>query len=1508
MTKSKYAEQLSKGKPLLDEILDGQIGRLGRALPKDREDTLGDWVDLAEAESSVKDSYRGRYLFELIQNANDAIIDAQDKLDNISAEHHLVRLQLTDRSLLVANYGQPFGPDNVRALCRLHNTTKSVSKQIGHKGIGFKSVLEICEKPEVYSDIYAFGYDGGKFHLDVERVMGPGWDPGLRLPMLRAPYPCYINQLPEEDRKLIGWLFDEGYVTVIRLPLTERAIKEVADRMDMSGQGDIKPTLLLFMTAISQIELCFPDGKEIAYYRRVMQTSEPRMNRVHLHCHDATGGRIDSRWLVLGPIERELRDRSLITGLDKAWHDVNALRFSLAFPLAEDANSPFFSGPSQPFHVYFPTEEPSGLGFAVHADFHVGHDRKTLALNGLNRWLIEEICAYLASDGIELLKQYWPYSHQLVELLAPKSQPERPFGRAFVQTYLRYLSMTPFVPIEGRNYKTPEDSCLPPENVDQERFRQLFPAAKLRGSARWAYPIPEVVESERSRKLPFLLGPELSAKVVTPEMVVEALKPEGMPPVERSFELIEFLADWRDEMPGGFGSPRVGLERLLKGIPIFPTTNGWLQPGADKGIVFQANLRPSVDNIVPPPGFEFSVIIRSVYPDTGIHSNQYDLFRSLGAREYSARDIVRDAILPVLTNPERFESLLSKHPHSIYEAYELLKDYYLSDGTTVGFQDRLTRVPVPATDGAPDGWSDWKKAGGCYLGRDWPGGEVLKGIYAGFDDCFFLAGLEDLGLANARGDREEWAGFFCWLGVMNRPQVLSAPQAVHRFSKDPFESSLLWSEYLTDYDEGFRCTNPGRSHGLSRSLSPVHSIHHFADLVRENNAEKLLALYALIAQTWSSHYERHMQARLSCDRVTCPSDSIENYLLYELRNARWLPVQVGGEITSPLSPKEIWILGETDPTDVRTLVPTLPAELRTGAYKDLATDLGFISSSSAQVEDYLRLLLLLPDRLPLEVAGHTDEDRARWHRSVRAVFNWICERIQTGLVSRGDKEPQRPEGLQVLSFRGDEACYMPVGSPDLVYPDNSFLAERWVSHCAFLRIDDDWVRLRAWLGVPDLSTVVESQWSWEGELEKETRDLTVEFHDTLPYFLALIKHYQPARYDRLVPRLGRLRVHVVKNLLVEERMTCLPDVQPITSALKVHLEKTDDPNPRGGALVRGGDLFIHYDVVHNLDLLGDHIADYVEIARLGDAFVILINRSDKEGKQRFVRSKGVALETLQQVFADQESEYREATRPSSATRTTMSELIKKTIEQVEGSRTEPTPPAPAAQPDPQSQVPEAGGAKQTLPKAFPSGPQYPALVLDNLPGVTELIFTDGFRDQPPGPGGRAGGGGGGGGRGGRIPSQEITAELGRRGEEWAYENEKQRLRQLGYDPEEREKKEELSWVSRTQPTANHDIRSIRVTEEGEERPVYIEVKSSVGDSRDIVMSMAEFKLALSVKEDYWLYWVAHVDAAQPNTPICYPNLARLIEENGIDLSVDTIVMTLPRPVETSRLTDHANAG
>ena len=73
-----------------------------------------------------------------------------------------IRLALLPDSLWVANSGRPLDDGDVRGLCGIGASSKGVvgrrRASIGHKGMGFKSVLEITDSPEVYSTSYSLRF------------------------------------------------------------------------------------------------------------------------------------------------------------------------------------------------------------------------------------------------------------------------------------------------------------------------------------------------------------------------------------------------------------------------------------------------------------------------------------------------------------------------------------------------------------------------------------------------------------------------------------------------------------------------------------------------------------------------------------------------------------------------------------------------------------------------------------------------------------------------------------------------------------------------------------------------------------------------------------------------------------------------------------------------------------------------------------------------------------------------------------------------------------------------------------------------------------------------------------------------------------------------------------------------------------------------------------------------------------------------------------------------------
>jgi hypothetical protein len=92
--------------------------------------------------------YSGRFLFELIQNAYD-----RQSRDSVAGRVAIILVEdeHDHGTLYVANTGTGFSASDVRRIGSLGLSDKQVGEGIGNKGIGFKSVLQVCTTPEVYS-------------------------------------------------------------------------------------------------------------------------------------------------------------------------------------------------------------------------------------------------------------------------------------------------------------------------------------------------------------------------------------------------------------------------------------------------------------------------------------------------------------------------------------------------------------------------------------------------------------------------------------------------------------------------------------------------------------------------------------------------------------------------------------------------------------------------------------------------------------------------------------------------------------------------------------------------------------------------------------------------------------------------------------------------------------------------------------------------------------------------------------------------------------------------------------------------------------------------------------------------------------------------------------------------------------------------------------------------------------------------------------------------------------
>ena len=195
-----------------------------------------------EGQELVRQQYTGRYPFELLQNANDAARDAGDR----GRAHFL----LTESALIVADNGSGFGDEQVDAICSLGRSSKGPGEAVGHKGLGFKSVGEITDHPQITSARASFQFSSDRVQAQVSAILGP-LPEGQKLPIYAFPFPIDPADFgPDAER--VAELRRSGFTTVIALPFSKGVDRETVEKHLLDN---LHPRLLLFLPHVDHLEL-----------------------------------------------------------------------------------------------------------------------------------------------------------------------------------------------------------------------------------------------------------------------------------------------------------------------------------------------------------------------------------------------------------------------------------------------------------------------------------------------------------------------------------------------------------------------------------------------------------------------------------------------------------------------------------------------------------------------------------------------------------------------------------------------------------------------------------------------------------------------------------------------------------------------------------------------------------------------------------------------------------------------------------------------------------------------------------------------------------------------------------------------------------------------------------------------------------------------------------------------------------------------------------------------------
>ncbi len=199
--------------------------------------------------------YAGRFLYELLQNAYDAHVAgasgaAYILLDETVDEHGV---------LYVANAGKAFDYEDFRAISEIAQSSKQPGEGIGNKGVGFKSVLQVSEWPEIFSSSSASvrdSFDGYCFGFArPEDMLRLADDDSAKAAVLDERVSAYALPVPvdRQDVNVRAFAVD-GMTSVCRLPLRSQTALNLARTQIREILASEAP-VLLFLDRIGALTL-----------------------------------------------------------------------------------------------------------------------------------------------------------------------------------------------------------------------------------------------------------------------------------------------------------------------------------------------------------------------------------------------------------------------------------------------------------------------------------------------------------------------------------------------------------------------------------------------------------------------------------------------------------------------------------------------------------------------------------------------------------------------------------------------------------------------------------------------------------------------------------------------------------------------------------------------------------------------------------------------------------------------------------------------------------------------------------------------------------------------------------------------------------------------------------------------------------------------------------------------------------------------------------------------------
>jgi hypothetical protein len=792
-------------------------------------------------EVSALDGYRGRQLLELLQNADDAGVE--------SAAGCTLLLSVSRDRLVIANTGRPFSPKGLTSLVVSDCSPKQLDRNrfIGCKGLGFRSILTWTDRPLISSGPYNICFDRARAASEVERLASeiPAVEEEVaafknateRLPAAVMRFPGIPDGA--DARLLEAKRFRaQGYDTVIVLPIPEASHGDDIHAEILEQLGGLPTSSLLFCRHLTRVEIL---GDIVRTWDVAREDHGADRSTIALQ----QNGNVEL-WKVYrhsGRISEEAAQASSGSRRD--------------FEVAVAVPDVTVNKTAGTLCVFFPTHDRLPCALVMHATLETTDDRNRLVSHKSNREVLDQLAAHVAA------------------ILEEQAVPERP------RRALELLS--------GLEDADPELKLLGfVEAIVREcSKRKIFP--RLDGTLGHSEAVRQVPHKVWLSELDMGIFPEVLATGQDDLLsgVMALFKIKWYEPNLLKDRLRTYLLSLDREQAG------LVLGRLLADGQLGEIGADGLLIGAKGNLIMDgACFFTPVEKLPTLPTWALNIFFLDEAFQTGLLRGS----KGTGLR-FVASDLSRcncevdeyrfDTVARALI--DEVERGVESNMNIGSERWQQLLRWLYDSSSTARQALPLLAIKVPTIGGG------LRRATNCYLGPDYPRGQLVHRMFQRYDVDEFVASPSTCGLADVPMPEAE--EFLVSVGVNAAPRMEALRMG------DDYQQFIRTAIERLDYPRTVRdrlCANADevRAWVNSYRIDGLHLPDRLLLTLKEGDAVAVVA-YLLSSGASLLVGDIEPQAKFSAlvgsERVMRMDASIPvpNTALYFLRETAWIPTVDG---------------------------------------------------------------------------------------------------------------------------------------------------------------------------------------------------------------------------------------------------------------------------------------------------------------------------------------------------------------------------------------------------------------------------------------------------------------------------------------------------------------------------------------------------------------------------------------------------------------------------------------